>query len=151
MKQQTLSSLNYAPFSVGFDRTFKVLSDMVDNFETRPSYPPYNIVKTSEDQYQIELAVAGFGMSDLDVEIKDSILTVTGNNRDDEREFIHRGIAGRAFTRTFTLADTIEVLDADLQNGILVIRLKNVIPEHKKPRKLMIGQTQLPENVMLSG
>jgi molecular chaperone IbpA len=103
----------------------------------------------SEDEFQIEIALAGFKQSDINIEIKDNVLSVDGSNIDDTREYLHHGIAGRAFTRTFTLADTVEVIDADMINGILVIRLKNIIPEHKKPRKLMIGQTQLPKDVNL--
>ena len=104
------------------------------------SYPPYHIVKTGEDAYQISVAVAGFGPQDLDAEVRDGQLVVFGKgaNERDDVNFLHRGIARRAFERRFHLADHVEVEAADLKDGLLVIDLVREIPEAMKPRKVEI-------------
>jgi len=137
------------PSTVGFDRLFSTLetvNDILTNPTTKlPSYPPYNIIKTGENKYTIDMAVAGFTMEDIEVTMEDSILTVSGSKKEttSETNYLHRGIALRNFTRSFTLADTVEVKSADIVNGLLVISLENIIPEAKKPRKIAIGTKKL--------
>lgn len=134
------------PFFIGFDRVLDKARTMTPG---QTNYPPYNIVKVDEDNYAIELAVAGFFENELEIEVKDGILYVEGKKGEhDEGEYIHKGISARAFRRSFTLADTIVVRGADLSQGILTIDLENVIPEEKKPRKIAIGNT---EKTLLKG
>lgn len=142
-------SVHYPGF-VGFDRMLNALESASVLKTKQQTYPPYNIVKLSEDDYQIEVALAGFKQSEVEVTVDKSVIYVTGKTSEDTREFIHKGIAGREFERTFTLADTIEVVDAVMENGILVIRLKNIVPESKKPRRIMIGQREIPSGTMLT-
>lgn len=134
---------------VGFDEVFNRLSKMHETAQNQSGYPPYNIVKSGDDNYVIELAVAGFTSDELDITFKDNTITVKGSPKKEERTFVHKGIASRAFTRTFTLSDTIEVLDADIQNGMLYIRLLNVIPDSKKERKIAIGPQPKPIEQLL--
>jgi molecular chaperone IbpA len=111
-----------------------------------PGYPPYNIVKTDENKYCIEMAVAGFGKNNLDIEVANGTLTIKGgwsmddmaNETVNPTSYIYKGIADRAFTRKFTLADTVEVKNAELINGMLKLWLENIIPDHKKPKKVDI-------------
>lgn len=128
--------------TVGFDRLFSLL-DQATATETAPSYPPYNIERTSENAYRITIAVAGFGEGDLAIESKESTLTVKGekqaNDQADKREVLHQGIAARAFERRFQLADYVQVTGASLENGLLHIDLVREIPEAKKPRQIAIG------------
>jgi len=144
MVTQNVANLrNLDPFFVGFDRFFRQLEslDRVDAFTRPQSYPPYNIRKCSDDHYQIEMAVAGFSEGDIEVMLHDSKLKITGSNEEGDTnggELLHRGIANRAFQREFTLADTIEVEGAELKNGMLIVSLKNVIPDSKKPRQIKI-------------
>ena len=130
------------PFFIGFETLF----DRLGKIEQKPAsnYPPYNIIKMADDSYVIELALAGFDEKDLNVELHDGILTISANVGDpeDETQYLHKGIAARSFVRKFTLADTIEIEDASLGNGMLRIALKNVIPEEKKPRKIPISTSQ---------
>jgi molecular chaperone IbpA len=129
----------YEPFTVGFDRALRRLDSLSD--VKTPSYPPYNIVQVDDDNYIVELALAGFTEQDLSVELKEQVLTVTSSvEKSEETNYVHRGIAKRNFTRSFTLADTIEVVKANLTDGMLCIKLRNVIPEHKKSRKIVIGE-----------
>ena len=125
--------------AVGFDRMTSLL-DAAQKNTAADGYPPYNIVKTGEDAYQISVAVAGFGPQDLDVEVRDGQLVVIGKgaNEGDDVNFLHRGIARRAFERRFQLADHVEVSAADLKDGLLVIDLVREIPEAMKPRKIDI-------------
>ncbi|MBA4802002.1 MULTISPECIES: Hsp20 family protein [Euryhalocaulis] len=127
---------------VGFDRLADLL-DAAANVEAGQGYPPYNIEQINENTYRVELAVAGFGKDDLDLEVRENVLTVTGRKNqgeeDDGRNFVHRGIAERAFERRFHLADHVFVKDADLVDGLLVIQLQREIPEALKPRKIEIG------------
>lgn len=125
------------PFFIGFDR---VLDRMKDATPGQNNYPPYNIVKVDEDNYAIELALAGFTDEEIDIEVKGGVLSVEGRKDEEaETKYLHKGISARHFRRTFTLADTIVVRDAEFSNGILTIGLENVIPEEKKPRKIAIG------------
>ena len=131
----------FTPFSVGFDRVFDRLVDYGTTYETG-GFPPYNIRKTDDFKHVIEIALAGFSKDEIEVvltdgvlEIKSSELPTTDKPKDD---LIHKGIAKRAFTRKFTLADDIEVKDAKLENGLLVIDLEQIVPEHKKPKTIKV-------------
>jgi len=125
--------------AVGFDRMTSLL-DAAQKNTTVDGYPPYNIEKTDEDAYQITVAVAGFGLQDLDVEIRDGQLVIIGRgaNDRDKVEYLHRGIARRAFERRFQLAEHVEVKAADLKDGLLIVDLVREIPEAMKPRKIEI-------------
>ncbi|NOX93574.1 MAG: Hsp20 family protein [Alphaproteobacteria bacterium] len=125
--------------TVGFDRVFDLL-DTVGKAETG-GYPPYNIERLDENDYRITLAVAGFGESDLDIEVRENTLTVKGirGEGDEARSFLHHGIAGRSFERQFQLAEHVQIDGASLVNGLLNIDLKREIPEAMKPRKIAIN------------
>ncbi len=135
-----MRAYDFAPFyrsSVGFDRLFDLLEQTA---EAAPGYPPYNIERTDDTHYRITLAVAGFAEKDINVEVRDGVLTVTGKREDQEKQtYLHQGIAGRAFERQFQLADHVEVRDAKLENGLLHIALERVVPEEKKPRRIAIN------------
>jgi len=129
-------------FSVGFDGFFNRLTNMDI---AQSGYPPYNIRKINELQYVVELALAGFSKSDIEVEVTDGTLTIrTATAKDDgtdnDENFVHRGIAKRTFSRQFNLSDDIIVKNADLQDGMLIVNLERVIPDEKKPRLIPIGQ-----------
>jgi molecular chaperone IbpA len=125
--------------SVGFDRVFDLLDTMSKS--EAGGYPPYNIERLDENDYRITLAVAGFGEGDLEIEFREDTLTVTGrrNESDENRTFLHQGIAGRSFERRFRLAEHVKVEGASLENGLLNIELKREIPEAMKPRKIAIN------------
>ena len=127
------------PQFVGFDNIFNELERLVDG--TTPtrntSFPPHNIIKLDDNKYVVEMAVAGFGQDEVDVEIQDGILIVKGEKKDQaEVDYLYRGIATRSFTKSIRLNDSIEVRGAQFKDGILKIALENIIPEHKKPRKV---------------
>ena len=123
---------------VGFDRLAKML-DEVNNFDA-PTYPPYNIERTGDHEYRITMAVAGFNAEELNIEVKENALTVTGRKaeREDKPQFLHQGIAARNFERRFQLADHVEVTGAAMENGLLHVDLKREIPEAMKPRTIEI-------------
>jgi molecular chaperone IbpA len=124
---------------IGFDDTYNRIAKMHDDIaKSIPNYPPYNIRKTDENKYSIEIAVAGFAKQDIEIEIDGGKLIVKGQAGDDADNFLFKGIANRAFTRTFALDDQIEVRDAELFNGMLKIFLERIIPEHKKPKKIEV-------------
>jgi len=130
------------PSLVGFDSLFNQLEASVDR--STSSYPPHNLVKLSENQYSIELAVAGFTMDDFDIEWKKNVLTVRGEGKSsDKDQYIYKGISQKRFVKTFNLADHIEVSGAELNNGILSISLEHKIPDELKPRKIAISSPQL--------
>jgi molecular chaperone IbpA len=114
---------------------------MMDVSKNISNFPPHNIVKLDESRYIVEMAVAGFSKDEIEITINDGTLTVKGVKTDKEESvtYIHRGIGTRSFTKTLTVADTIEVRGADFKDGILTIGLENIIPESKKPRKIEIG------------
>lgn len=128
-----LQALNRA--LIGFDRIF-------DSIETQTSnnYPPHNVLRTGENTYEIQMAVAGFSKNELSVEVDQDHLIVRGNKvySDNELEYLHRGLAFRDFEKVFPLAEYIEVGDVDLQNGLLCIKLTRVVPEALKPRSIEI-------------
>lgn len=125
---------------VGFDR----LADLLDSASTEAAsgYPPYNIERTGENAYRIEIAVAGFKSGDLNIEVKENLLTVQGRKvaNDETKRYLHRGLAERNFERRFQLADYVVVSDAHLADGLLSIALKRELPEALKPRRIEIAQ-----------
>jgi molecular chaperone IbpA len=123
--------------TVGFDDIFDQLSTL-SQYET-PNYPPYNIKKVGKDKYQLDMALAGFKKEDVIVEVNDNTLTVSGKSADKEDDsFVHKGIARRAFKRQWTLAEHLEVKDAQLKDGVLTVDMKLNLPEEKKPRTIKI-------------
>ncbi len=138
-----MQTIDFSPLfrhSVGFERMQRLLDASSRLESSAPSYPPYNIEQMGEDAYRISLAVAGFSEQDLDVTVEENTLVVTGKLAEDseDKKFLHRGIAGRAFERRFELADHIKVVGGSLVNGLLNIDLDREIPEEKKPRKIVI-------------
>ena len=126
--------------TVGFDRLF----DLMDSYaEQSNGYPPYNIERSDETHYRISLAVAGFGEQHLTLEVKEGVLTVTGQREPEDqgepRAYLYQGIAGRAFERRFQLAEHVEVLAAKLENGLLHVDLERIVPDEKKPRRIAIN------------
>ncbi|WP_415155055.1 Hsp20 family protein [Maritalea sp.] len=145
-----MHNLDLSPFyrsSVGFDRLFSLLDDHAP--QEANSFPSYNIERTGDDTYRISMAVAGFGADDIVIETKENAISVKGakstSQTEQKREFLHRGIAERSFERRFQLADHVEVLSADLKNGLLHIDLVRELPESKRPRKIAIGSTDANE------
>lgn len=136
---KTIDLPTFARHAVGFDRLFDDINRNWANSRT-DNYPPYNIGKVSETEYVIEVAVAGFGETEIDVEVKDSVLTIKGekDSQDTELEWVHKGISSRTFNRTFTLADNVEVKSATVKNGILTVALEVIVPEEQKPKKIQI-------------
>jgi molecular chaperone IbpA len=128
--------------TVGFDRVFSLL-DSFGNDGGVPGYPPYNIERTGENAYRISVAVAGFTDKELNLEVKENVLTIHGEKnaaeKEQDGEVLYQGIAARAFERTFQLADHVEIRGANLENGLLHVDLVREIPESKKPRKIAIG------------
>ncbi|MBM2576243.1 Hsp20 family protein [Jannaschia sp. Os4] len=129
--------------TVGFDRMADLL-DRVMTADTATTYPPYNIEKTDEDAYRISIAVAGFGSDELNVEVREQSLVVTARKAKDEqkRTYLHRGIATRAFEKTFQLADHVHVTGARAADGMLHIDLERQVPEALKPRTIAIEATR---------
>jgi len=128
--------------TVGFDRMFGLLDSLAADGSAQ-TYPPYNIERTGENAYRVTMAVAGFGEGDLTIEVKENTLTVKGEKKSEteeqEKEFLYRGIASRAFERRFQLAEHVEVKGANLVNGLLHVDLVREIPEAMKPRTVAIG------------
>lgn len=131
---------NLDKFFVGFDDQFNRMAKLHEDFTKNiPNYPPYNIKKTGDNNYVIELAVAGFAKQDIEIEFAEDKLIIKGNTKDDESsDFLFKGIAARNFTRTFVLDDQIEIKDAAIFNGMLKIALERIIPDHKKPKKIEV-------------
>ena len=118
--------------AIGFDRMFEELNRTFANSRSDGNYPPYNIARLDDTHYVIEVAVAGFSESEIDVELKEKVLTVRGEqSKKDDVEYLHKGIGSRNFTRTFTLAENVQVKGATVNSGILAIALEHVVPEEK--------------------
>jgi len=125
----------FRPFTIGFDRLFEDMeriSNISDNF------PPYNVIKSSDDTYLIELAVAGFDKSELSIEFKDSVLKIEGKKETRELDFAHKGISERNFIRSWTLGEHVKVKSAEVSNGLLIVSLEREIPEEEKPQVIKI-------------
>lgn len=144
---------DFDKFFVGFDDQAKRMQQLHDDLTKNiPNYPPYNIKKIDDTHYTIEIAVAGFGQNEIDIEIDGGKLVVKGNvtSTEPDENFLFKGIAARAFTRAFALNDQVEVKDAELFNGMLKIALERMIPEEKKPKKVLVksgkGKELLQEN-----
>jgi molecular chaperone IbpA len=140
MEDLAMRTFDFTPLwrsSIGFDR----LIELVDAAQrsNEESYPPYNIERVGEDQYQISLALAGFAPSDVNITAEQSVVTIEGRKNEENRDFLYHGISGRAFRRQFSLADYVEVKSASFENGVLRIDLVREIPEAMKPRKIEIN------------
>ena len=141
-----LGHISFGPLTqstLGFDKFFddveKLLS--MDVQKTLSNFPPHNILKLDESRYVVELAVAGFSKDEIQISVEEGTLTVKGEKEEKESnvQYLHKGIGTRSFTKSLTIADTIEVKGAEFKDGILRIGLENIVPEHKKPRKIEIG------------
>jgi len=143
--QLTLRSLDIPSihkFAVGFDNMF---DELMRTSQSNTNYPPYNIVKHGDDSFAIELAVAGFKDGEVNIQVERNQLTVKGEqllDLDTQVEYLHRGISARSFTRTWTLADHVEVAGAKSENGILTISLERKVPEEQKPKTIAINYTK---------
>lgn len=148
-----MRSFDFSPLfrsTVGFDHLSRMLDNAWAMAENADNYPPYNIEKSGEDDYRITLAVAGFSPEDLEIVAQENTLLVRGRMKEDEsgkRTYLHRGIAGRAFERTFQLADHIQVTGARMENGLLYVELKREVPEALKPRTIEIRAEAGPKQL----
>jgi molecular chaperone IbpA len=142
--------------SVGFDTLIREVESMLNDDAKPSTFPPHNIIK-DENRYVVELAIAGFKRNEVDISVEDGVLTIKGEQKETPPigEYLHRGIGTRSFTKTIKISDTVVVRGAEFTDGILRIGLENVIPEHKKPRKVEIGSvplfTQPTEKQLLVG
>lgn len=141
--QQQLGHYGFVPrqFLIGFDNMLDLLESEPWKGESNTTYPPHNVIKIDEDNYTIEFAVAGFKAEEIDIDVQDSVLRITGGKKD-ERQYSHKGISSKNFYKTFTLANYVIVTGSTLENGILSIQLKRELPEAKKPRKISIGKPE---------
>ena len=145
MTNRALSIFNQLrPVTVGFDNAFDHFERLFDDFDfnTIPTFPHYNIVKKAENKYDIEIALAGYNKKDIEVELKEGILTIKSKKEEKEDtkdgEVLHKGIAKRYFSKAFTIADDVEVKGAELKDGLLKVSMERIIPDHKKPRNIAI-------------
>jgi molecular chaperone IbpA len=140
-----ITSFDLTPFyrsTVGIDSLFDRITRNIDMAANAGNYPPYNIVKTGDETYEIQIAAAGFRQDEIEVEVKDGQLVVQGgqgNQARPEVEYLHHGISNRSFIRTFQLSDYVEVKEAAMKDGILTVRLERQIPEAMKPKKIAIS------------
>lgn len=138
----TFGPLHHA--TLGFERLFTDIEKMLDSNSTKAisTFPPHNILKLDDNRYMVELAVAGFSKNEIDITIEDGNLVIKGEKQEKETDvqYLHKGIGTRSFTKTLRIADTVEVRGAEFADGILKIGLENIVPEHKKPRKVEIGK-----------
>ena len=144
----TLGRFSFGPLSqstLGFDRFFDDVEKLLnmDVQKTISNFPPHNIIKVDDTRYVVELAVAGFSKDEIDISVNQGELTVKGDKTGDadKVQYLHKGIGTRSFTKTLTIADTIEVRGAEFKDGILRIGLENIVPDSKKPRKIEIGES----------
>ena len=144
----TLGRISFGPLTqstLGFDKFFDDVEKLMsmDVQKSVSNFPPHNILKLNESHYIVELAVAGFSKDEIDISVENGTLTVKGVKEEKEStvQYLHKGIGTRSFTKTLTISDTIEVRGAEFKDGILRIGLENIIPEHKKPRKIEIGES----------
>lgn len=142
----TINRVSFGPLTtstLGFEKFFDDVERLLaaDMPKVASTFPPHNILKLDDNRYVVELAVAGFSKNEIDIQVVDGTLTIKGDKKEkiEESKYIHRGIGTRSFIKTLTIADTIEVRGAEFKDGILRIGLENIIPDHKKPRKIEIG------------
>jgi molecular chaperone IbpA len=142
----TLGHISFGPLhhaTLGFERLFNDIEKMLDSNSTKAisTFPPHNILKLDDSHYIVELAVAGFSKDEIDITVDDGNLVIKGEKEEKESDvqYLHKGIGTRSFTKTLRIADTVEVKGAEFKDGILKIGLENIIPEHKKPKKIEIG------------
>lgn len=140
-----ITSFDLTPFyrnTVGIDSLFDRITRNIDTAANTGNYPPYDIVKTGEETYEIRVAAAGFRQDEIEVEIADGTLRITGNHRDEARpevEYLHHGISNRSFLRTFQLSDYVEVRAAVMRDGILTVDLERIVPEVMRPKKITVS------------
>jgi molecular chaperone IbpA len=139
-----MTRISFVPLyqsTLGFDKFFDDVEKLLTMDIQKSTFPPHNILKLDDTRYIVELAIAGFSKDEIDISVNAGVLTVKGEKEDKESDvqYLHKGIGTRSFTKTITVADTIEVKGAEFKDGILRIGLENIIPEHKKPRKIEIG------------
>ena len=145
---------NFDKYFIGADKMLQTLARANESaLKGVPGYPPYNIAKVDDSKYVIEMAVAGFGKQNIDIELANNTLTIKGGLNLDQLDpmnpvtYLYKGIADRSFTRKFTIADTVEIKNAELVNGMLKLWLENIIPEEKKPKKIDIVDKSVPTKV----
>jgi molecular chaperone IbpA len=148
MTNKAISIFNQLrPLSVGYDDVFDHFESMFNHQYdsiSQPNYPPYNIVKTGKYNYDIQVALAGYGKKDVDVSFENSVLTIKSVKDEAEKEVedndgvLHKGIAKRMFTKSFTIAEDVEIKGAELKDGLLVVSMERIIPDHKKARTITI-------------
>ena len=145
---QTLNIPNLHRASIGFDQMFNELERSFANTPNSQGYPPYNIAQINEDEYMISIAVAGFGMDNLDITKDGKILRIEGTSPkgDEEVNYLHKGIGGRNFRREFTLADHVNVANANLELGMLNVHLVREVPEALKPKTIKINDSSVIES-----
>jgi len=141
---RTIDLPSFARHAIGFHRLFDEMNRSFANSRNSDNYPPYNIAKLDDTHFVIEIAVAGFGEDEIDVELKENSLIVKGvkAKKEQETDYVHKGISTRSFERNLTLADNVEVRAATVQNGILAIALEQIVPEEHKPKKIKIAYTK---------
>ena len=146
---RTLLDLNDPFFrtTIGFDKMFNTLEQLNGLSNVSESYPPYNLIRTGDDRFVIEVALAGFSKEELNVEIKENVLHINGEKKqvedDGKKNYIHKGIGARKFHKTFTLAEYVEVVEGAYVDGVLTIVCERQLPEEKKPRKLNLGDSKV--------
>ena len=148
MTNKAISIFNQLrPLSIGYDDVFDHFESMFNHQYdsiSQPNYPPYNIVKTGKYNYDIQVALAGYGKKDVDVSFENSVLTIKSVKDKDEKEVedndgvLHKGIAKRMFSKSFTIAEDVEIKGAELKDGLLVVSMERIIPDHKKARTITI-------------
>lgn len=135
MTNSIINKLLSNPYMIGFER----FDDVFNTIDDSPRFPHHNILKTADNEYTVELAVAGFSDDDIEIELSNNVLSIRGKQEKDEsKNYLHHGIATRSFHKTITVTDTVEVVGAELNNGILSVNLKNIIPQEKLPKKIPI-------------
>ena len=146
---RTLLDLNDPFFrtTIGFDKMFNTLEQLNGLSNVSESYPPYNLIRTGDDCFVIEVALAGFSKEELNVEIKENVLHINGEKKqvkdDGKKNYIHKGIGARKFHKTFTLAEYVEVVEGAYVDGVLTVVCERQLPEEKKPRKLELGDSKV--------
>lgn len=129
---------SFDPFAIGFDDTIDMMLKSAEYAQKATGYPPYNIKKVKDDKYVIELAVAGFAKSDIEIQLQGNKLVIQGQSKDEDAEFLYKGIANRGFSREFTLADKVEIKDAEIVNGMLKVWLSSLVQTQDAIKKIAI-------------